>query len=191
MNYLKNLYTDYRKIFTKFWTFQIVISLLGVMITWPLSALANSNPEYSALIYISAVIFCGGMFCFLVYDTFFQLGAKEYIKTQNKTITYEPLKGLKMTAIAYSPTMLIILLSVIFYFTGLGDAFASTSVILNIVIHAMFSGLIFIFPDSMIWLAFVLSAIPALVAGFLGYFIPLQNKTIRGMLGFKVKINKE
>ena len=40
-------------------------------------------------------------------------------------------------------------------------------------------------------LVLALSLLPGLLSCFLGYYIGASNKTLRGILGFKVKVNKE
>ncbi|MEG2003113.1 MAG: hypothetical protein RR057_00775, partial [Clostridia bacterium] len=88
MQKIKELFYDYGKYFKKFWVFQVVISLLGIMVTWPLTTYAEMHKEMGIIPYVFAFVFCGGMFCFLVYDTFFQIGQKEAMKVQSKTIKY-------------------------------------------------------------------------------------------------------
>ena len=69
------------------------------------------------------------------------------------------------------------------------------SSVLNFVIHAMYSGLVaYVHSDTMPFLqplVLALSLLPGLLSCLLGYAVGASNKTLRGILGFKVKVNKD
>ena len=80
---IKTLFTENFACFRKFWVYQFVISLLGVMVTLPLSAFISLHPEFGIFPYVIALIFCGGMFCFLIYYTMFEQGALSAVYSNN------------------------------------------------------------------------------------------------------------
>ncbi len=188
---IKDLFINHSACFRKFWVYQFVISLLGVMVTLPLSLFVSNHPEYDVFPYIIAVVFCGGMFCFLVYDIMYNLGAKDYIRVQAKKAAFEPLKGLKICLVAYIPTFFIAILDAIFALFQWGSAFTITHVTLNVFIHAQYSGFMFLLPDSLGVIGDIVAVIFAPFFGFLGYYLAVHDKSIRGLLGIKIKRNKE
>ncbi|MEG2003112.1 MAG: hypothetical protein RR057_00770, partial [Clostridia bacterium] len=99
--------------------------------------------------------------------------------------------GIKIVLVPYSITLIVIVAAIIFKLCNIANAYAVTSVILNIAIHAMYSGLFFAMPDFLSPLALLLSALFTIASAFLGYFIAVNNKTLRGIFGIPVKTNKE
>ncbi len=184
---IKKTFSDQSYCFRKFWVFQFVISLLGIMVTLPLSTFISQNPGLGNFPYLIAAAFCGGLFCFLIYDVMFQLGGKDSISVATKKIEYSPKKGLYIALIAYIPTYFVLLLELIFKVVGYGDGFTVTHVILNMGIHAQYSGLMFLFPDSLGYIADIIAVLFAPIFAFLGYYLALNEKTLRGVLGIKVK----
>ena len=65
----------------------------------------------------------------------------------------------------------------------------------DFIIHAMYSGLVaYVNSETLPFLqplVLALSLLPGLLSCFLGYYIGASDKTLRGILGFKVKVNKE
>lgn len=188
---IKILFTENFACFRKFWVYQFVISLLGVMVTLPLSAFISLHPEFGIIPYIAALIFCGGMFCFLIYYTMFEQGARDYIRVTAHKAEAEPLKGLWISLIAYAPTAVIALLDVIFALCSWGTGYTITHVTLNVVIHAQYSAFMYLFPTSLGFIGDFISLIFAPLFGFLGYWLASHDKTLRGVFGIKVKRNRE
>ena len=124
---IKTLFSENFACFRKFWVYQFVISLLGVMVTLPLSAFISLHPEIGIFPYVIALIFSGGMFCFLIYYTMFEQGARDYIRVKAHKAEAEPLKGLWICLIAYIPTILIAFLDVIFALCGWGGGYTGDS----------------------------------------------------------------
>jgi len=188
---IKEIFSENSYCFRKFWVYQFVISMLGIMVTLPLSTFISLHPNFGVFPYIIAVIFCGGLFCFLVYDVIYNLGAKDYIRVQSGKAVLQPLKGLYICLIAYIPTFFVVLLDIIFAVCGLGNAYTVTHVTLNMVIHAQYSGIMFVLPDELGVIGDAVSMIFAPFFGFLGYYLAVHDKTLRGIFGIKVKRNRE
>lgn len=190
-NKIKSIYVANSTILRKFWVNQFAISLLGVMVTWPLSVLAQNQPSLGILPELFAFLFCGGLFCFLIYDLFYQLGAKDYIKVNHQNMVYDKYKALKITAVAYIPTIAVTLFSFVFFFVNVGNGYAVTSLIMNVIINAMYSGLFFVLPDSINIIAFPAGILITTFFAFLGYYLSSHDKYLRSFFGLSVKINKE
>ncbi len=190
-NKIKMIYTANSTLFRKFWVNQFAISMLGLMVTWPMNVLNSNHPEFGIIPELAAFLFCGGLFCFLIYDLFYQLGAKDYIKVNHQNAVYDKYKALKITAVAYIPTIFVTVLAYIFYFANVGNGYAVTSLILNVIIHAMYSGLFFILPSSMNIIAFPISIAITFFFAFLGYYLASHDKYLRSFFGITVKVNKE
>ena len=161
------------------------------MVTLPIVTLEQNNPELGNWPELLAALFCGGMFCFLTYDVMYALGAKEYLRVHNQNAPEDKQKALKICSLAYAPTALTALLAIIFFVSGLSDAYGVTSVIMNMAIHAMYSGLFFFIPDSVNIIAFPLSICITVFFGWLGYYMSTHDKSLRGVLGIKTKPYRE
>ncbi len=190
-NKIKEIFSENSYCFRKFWVYQFVISLLGVMVTLPLSTFISLHPNFDIFPYIIAVVFSGGLFCFLIYDVLYNLGAKDYIRVQSNKAPFEPLKGLYICLIAYIPTFFVVILDIIFAVFGWGNAYTVTHVTLNMIIHAQYSGIMFLLPNSLGAVGDAVSIIFAPFFGFLGYYLAVHDKTLRGIFGIKVKRNRE
>ena len=190
LNKIKTIYIANSTIFRKFWVNQIAISLLGVMVTWPMIVLSDNMPELHEMPILFAGIFCGGLFCFLIYDLFYQLGAKDFIRISHQKMSPDPYKALKITAVAYLPTLFLMFLSIVFFFLA-PSAEVVTSGILNIGIHAMYSGIYFVIPKPFNLIAFQLCASVTFLFAHLGYYLASHDKYLRSFFGITVKINKE
>lgn len=188
---MKKYFLDNLTIIRKFWANQIAISLLGIMITWAMTTLKANNPSFGIFPELIACLFCGGFFCFLIYDVCYELGGKDYIRLSHNTIPYDSLKTAKITAFAYIPTVLCTIIAIVFFVIGFGDGYAVTSVIMNVAIHAMYSGFFFILPESINVIAFPISIFTTLFFAWLGYYLAVHDKSLRGLLGFKPRYKKE
>lgn len=189
-----SLYTQNMKEMRKFWINQFTISVFGVMITWPCMAIVGSNDENNSVL-VLATLFAGGFFCFLEYDVFFQRGARDATKNIHGGCPPDKLAGLKLGLLAYLPTILFVVLALLFFAIDFGGGYMVCSSVLNFVIHAMYSGLVaYVHSDTMPFLqplVLALSLLPGLLSCLLGYAVGASNKTLRGILGFKVKVNKD
>ena len=86
-------------------------------------------------------------------------------------------------------------LALLFFALDFSGGYLVCSSVLNFIIHAMYSGLVaYVNSDTLPFLqplVLALSLLPGLFSCFLGYYIGASDKTLRGILGFKVKVNKE
>lgn len=188
---VKAYFTANNTVIQKFWINQFASSLLGIMITWPLIIFSNRHPSFGMLPELAALTFCGGFFCFLIYDIIHEVGIKDNVRINHQNATYDPYKALKLITFSYIPTIIFTVLGVVFFVSGYGDGFAVVSIVMNIAIHAMYSGLFFILPENISVLAFPISILITVFFGCLAYYLGVRNKTLRGVLGFKVNAKKE
>lgn len=183
--------------FRKFWVNQIAISLLGIMITLPMLTLEKNHPDLGTWPELLAAVFCGGMFCFLIYDMTYALGAKDYIRVHHQNAEPDKNRALKICVLAYAPTILVTLCAVIFFVLGriipdtFGNPYAVTSIIMNMAIHAMYSGLFFYLPESFNVIAFPIGIIITVFFGWLGYYMSTHDKSLRSVFGIKTKPYRE
>ncbi len=189
-NKIKFYYTDNKKLFRKFWVNQLAASLLGIMVTWPVSTYAARN-ETGILPVFLAFLFCGGFFCFLTYDLIYEIAIKDNLRLYVKKIPHDILKSVKLIAFAYIPTIFFALLGVIFFLFKLPTPYAVVSVVLNMAIHSMYSGLFMSLPESINVLAFPLSLLITLFFAFLAYFLGIRDITLREVLKLGGKRKKE
>ena len=101
---------------TNFWINQVVWSVVGLMISWPLSIILNESPNYGIYMGIAA-LFSAGIFWFRIYDILNQYGLKFSLRKAKKSDEELGVPsdtfGLKIGAIAYIPTAILVLLFVI------------------------------------------------------------------------------
>lgn len=188
---IKKYFNDNNTIVRKFLVNQVAASLLGIMITWPVTIFASRNPQLGILPTLAALLFCGGFFCFLIYDIFYEEGSGDYIRIEHKNMPYDPYKAFRLSVFAYSPTILLALLGVTFFVLGYGNGFAVISILLNVAIHAMYLGLFALLPARFAVIAFPVSILITVSAAAFAYSLGVHDKTLRGILGFPVKANKE
>ncbi len=194
MKKLITFFKEYSKLITKFWVYQVTMSVLGLMVSWPLAIMLKGDSNYTLYMTI-AVIFTAGFFCFLVYDYMNQFGLKYSIRKSKGASNDLPVPkdslGLKVAAFAYAPTALLVLIYVIFFLCGFekGQGIL-VSMIYIIPIHSMYnSGWLALSGQNEIFrmLFSVAALVPATFFSWLGYYLGVRNK---GVL-FKEKISKE
>ncbi len=194
---MKNLIEFFKrnsKLITDFWINQVVWSVVGLMVSWPLSLILNKNSNYSLYMALAAV-FTAGIFWFRIYDMLNQYGLKFAIRKSkykgNDLYIPSDSFGLKIGIFAYAPTVLLILLFVIFSIFNLENARAiMASIIYIIPIHSMYnagwlslSGL-----DEYIRIIYtVLTILPIPFFAWLGYYLGVRDK---GVIA-REKANKE
>ncbi|MDD4124322.1 MAG: hypothetical protein PHW77_01155 [Eubacteriales bacterium] len=188
---IKNYFFNNSTIIKKFWINQFASSLLGIMITWPVRIYAEKHPSLGSVPELAALLFCGGFFCFLIYDIMYEAGSKDCVRINHQNVVYDPFKALKLIMFSYIPTIFFTVLGVIFFVFGFGDGFAVISLIMNIVIHAMYVGFFFMLPVNINILAFPISILITVIFGCLAYYLGVRDKTLRGVFGIKVNTKKE
>lgn len=159
--------------------------------------MVGTNGENDFVLLLAA-LFAGGFFCFLEYDVFFQRGARDVTKNINGDCPPNKLTGLKLGFFAYLPTILFAALALLFFALDFSGGYLVCSSVLNFIIHAMYSGAWFASCDSDHSMPFLAAACACAVrAARPVLLLPrllhrrVRTKTLRGILGFKVKVNKE
>ncbi len=167
----------------KFILYQIVWSVMGIMVSWPVSIIFSEH-ENKSLFLALACCFTAGIFCFQVYDMTNQIGLKYSIRKNNPAYTSESIPnnfyGLKIALLAYIPTMLLVLLYVAFYmFGGLDAKNVMIAILYMLPVHSVYSSGFLAIPESaevFRVLYTVLSLVPAIFFTWLGYFLGLKDK---------------
>ena len=73
-------FKEHSSLIVNFWINQVVWSVVGLMISWPLSMILDENKNYSLYMWL-VLVFTAGLFCFRVYDMLNQFGLKFSIRT--------------------------------------------------------------------------------------------------------------
>ena len=119
-------FKEHSSLIVNFWINQVVWSVVGLMISWPLSMILDENKNYSLYMWL-VLVFTAGLFCFRVYDMLNQFGLKFSIRKNNPAYTSESIPsdsfGLKIALIGYAPTILLVLLYAIFFLPSITQAF--------------------------------------------------------------------
>ena len=190
MKAIKSFWTSYSSNIVRFWTNQIVMSLLGISVG--LATIAFDNLAISLI----GCCFTIGLLCFLQYDNMFQLGEKHHFM---HTDAVRPSKstGFKIAIMGSVPLLVLVLLGVV-----LEVAFqnADASTVCNflyyavhgtyIQAHALISSLP-IFGNSALvegilrWSACTLYILPAVLLSGLGYYLGAKDITLRSLFGIK------
>ena len=194
MKKITAFFNEYSKLITKFWIYQVTMSVLGLMVSWPLAIMLKEDSKYS--LYMTLAVICtAGFFCFLVYDSLNQFGLRYSIRKSKGMVSELPVPadstGLKIAAFAYAPTALLILIYVIFFLCGFAQGQGvMVSVIYIVPIHSMYNAgwLALSGQHEVVRMIFtVATLIPATFFSWLGYYLGVRNK---GVL-FREKVNKE
>ena len=194
MKKITAFFNEYSKLITKLWIYQVTMSVLGLMVSWPLAIMLKEDSKYS--LYMTLAVICtAGFFCFLVYDSLNQFGLRYSIRKSKGMVSELPVPadstGLKIAAFAYAPTALLILIYVIFFLCGFAQGQGvMVSVIYIVPIHSMYNAgwLALSGQHEVVRMIFtVATLIPATFFSWLGYYLGVRNK---GVL-FREKVNKE
>ena len=175
------------EIIVKFIVTHIVMSFIGIMVGLAILVKEGNVEGMSALAYIGS-IFTVGFMCFLHYDEMFFFGANEGIRARSDEYRLDKFKGLKVVLISYSPVLLRGLVTI------LVDLFASNidnvSPITLLIYYAVQGSYLTLYKIREIFgvsLYVIITLLPAMVSSLMGYYIGVKDKTLRGILGFKVK----
>lgn len=172
----------------KFLLTHTVTSLLGIMVGLAIIGFEGED-DTTGVLSIIASVFTIGFMCFLHYDDMYFIGAKNAISAKGEGVELDKFRGLKITLLAFSPVVLIGIITIILDLavnTGNDEATVSFLMIYYAVQGAFLS----------LWklrLAVgvagyvVITLFPPVIASVLGYIIGSKQKTLRGLLGFKVK----
>lgn len=190
MTAFKSFWNNYSSNIVKFWTNQIVMSLLGISVGLATIALDNF------VIAFIGCVFTIGLLCFLQYDNLFQLGEKHHFMHAD---TVRPSKslGFKIALLGSVPLFLLVLLG---FLMEVVFRFANGSTVCNFIYygihgtyiqtHAFISSLP-IFDDSALvegllrWSFCAIYILPVILLSGLGYYLGSKDVTLRSVFGIK------
>ncbi len=174
-------YVEYSAYIFKFWVNQITMSALGLLVSC-----AISLTEGILALQIIMALFPVGFMCFLVYDYMFQFGHKHSVSIEAGHMSFDKLFGLKIFALAYAPTLLLIILTAIFSIFGVANAPAITSVIYYL-LNAYNLGFFWLLDGIPAYVTMLIMMLPTMIACTLGYYLGAIDKPILRMLGINIK----
>ncbi len=174
-------------IIVKFLVTHLVMSVLGIMVGLSILSFENASDSMSSIAIIGS-IFTIGYMCFMHYDDMYFYAVKEGIRIRSEGGERKYSKGLYLTLIAYSPVIIVGFAAIIIDLTASGVDNASPIALL---IYYFCQGsflCLYRLREAVGVTGYVLiTLLPAIVSSTLGYMIGIKDKTIRGMMGFKVK----
>lgn len=184
---IKNFYLNNMKLIHKFLINQIAISIFGFTVI-----IAASLINTTAMTIATA---CAGLFfCALLYDSAWEVGAKDRNKVINGRLEERPAHGAFVALFSYIPTLVFVVPTAIFcllslcgvhFFDAVLAVFTPISIFLCNGMYLGFSWLLAgAFPNAY-QLFFVIYLIPAVFSYWLGYMLGLKDKQIKTLLGMK------
>lgn len=169
----------------KFILTHIVMSILGIMVGLAVIS-ADGDTEGISTIALIGTLFTAGFMVFMHYDDMFFVGVKEGIRMRAEQQKVDVFKGLKITLVAYSPVILVGIVTIIIYIIDSGADASAVSLLIYYACQGSFLGLYKIIQYFGVVPYVIITLIPAFVAGSLGYAIGVKDKTLRGMMGMDV-----
>jgi len=182
---MKKFLSENSDCIVKFIMTHIVMSILGIMVGLAVLSIEGEADSISAIAIIGSV-FTIGFMCFMHYDDMYFVGVKEGIRIRSEGGNIDPLKGLKITLLAYSPVMLAGLIAIIMSLVGSDDA-SGISLLIYYAFQGSFLGLYKIRVYLGVIGYVIITLLPAILVSSLGYYMGLKDKTLRGMMGMNVK----
>ena len=189
MRSLKAFWSAYSANLVKFWTNQIVMSILGISVG--LATIALDNTPFA----IIGCVFTVGLLCYLQYDNAFQLGLKDHyrpidVKRPKRTL------GLKIGLLGSVPLVVFVVLGLLFQLTGLESPTVITQLIYYAIhgsyiqLHALIKSAELFQTASMMngalnWLLCLAYVLPALLCSAIGYLLGADDKPLRTFFGLK------
>ena len=172
MERLREFWAAYSRQIIRFWTNQIVRSILGISI-----GLATIALKIEAVSIIGCA-FSVGLLCFLQYDNLFQLGEKHHYRPINEARPAKTL-GLKVTLLGSCPLILLILIGMLMTLF-LSDNAEVICKLIYYALHGSYLQLHTYFPKThlMGWLVCLLFTLPAILSGTLGYLLGSLDRPI-------------
>ena len=192
---MKNLNAFFKqnsKLIIDFWVNQVVWSVVGLMVSWPMSIMLNKDPNYSLYMGLAAA-FTAGIFWFRIYDILNQHGLKYAIRKSSGEGSQIPSDsfGLKIGLLSYAPTILLILIFVVFSLIKLENGQAIMAAVIYMVpIHSMYNaGWLALsgFDEIVLVIYTLLTILPIPFFAWLGYYLGVRDK---GVIA-REKVNKE
>lgn len=181
---MKQFVKDNSSIIFKFMITHIVMSILGIMVGLAVLSIEGQTQGMSAIAIIGS-LFTIGFMCFMHYDDMYFVAVKEGIRKRTDGEPIDTFKGLKICLIAYSPVLISGLVAIIF------DLFVNEHSVITLFIYYIFQGsflgLYKIRETLGVTVYVIVTLLPALISGSLGYAIGVKDKTLRGVMGMNVK----
>ena len=191
MRALKSFWSNYSANIVRFWTNQIVMSIVGVSVG--LATIAFDNFTLSLI----GCFFTIGLLCFLQYDNMCQLGEKHHFMHRDMP---RPGKGLgfKIALFGYAPLLILIILGAVM---EVAFQYTDGSTVCNLIYygihgtyiqtHAFVSSLpLFDTSDFMVgilrWSACAMYILPVVICSGIGYFLGAKDIPLRSLFGVKV-----
>ena len=189
MTAFKRFWSNYSTNIVRFWTNQIVMSLLGISVG--LATIAFDN-------FILAVIGCVftiGILCFMQYDNMFQLGEKHHFMHAD-VVRPSKFLGFEVAAFASVPLLLVVIIGFLFEVVLEHEGYVACNLIYY-ALHGSYiqtHALILSIPSAdtadvivgvLRWCSLALYTLPAILFSALGYYLGSKDKTIRSLLGIK------
>ncbi len=182
---MKRFLSENLSIIVKFILTHIVMSVLGIMVGLAIISI-ESGSGFSPLVIISSV-FTIGFLCFMHYDDMYFYSVKEGIRLRADGKKIDVFKGLKITLVAYSPVILIGLITIILHLVNNTSDASAISLLAYYAFQGSFLTLYRISNYVGIVGYIIISLIPAILFSALGYALGVKDKTLRGLFGIKVK----
>lgn len=174
-------------IIVKFMMTHLVMALLGLMVGLAVLSIEGEYYGISSVALISSV-FTVGFLVFMHYDDMFFCGVKEGIKARADGEKVDVFKGLKISLIAYSPVILIgLIAAIVIVATPEGKDATPIPMLLFYFFQASFLSLYGLQEYVGIIGYIVITLLPSIIAGALGYAVGCKDKTLRGIFGMNVK----
>ena len=179
MRGFREFWNAYSRQTIRFWTNQIVMSILGISIG--LATIALGIPAVS----IIGCVFSIGLLCFLQYDNLFQLGEKHHYRAADAARPGKAL-GLKIALLGSCPLILFILIGMLVTLF-LSDEAEVVCKLIYYALHGSYLQLHTYFPKTnlMGWLVCLLFTLPALLSGTLGYLLGALDRPLHMMFSTK------
>lgn len=191
MNKLKQFWENYASLVIRFWTNQIVMSVLGISVGLALIAL-DILP-----VTIIGAVFCIGILCFLQYDMLFMFGENIFCKPKD-AVRPSVWTGLKIALFGYLPTILLSLIGLVLQLCHADDGSTVVKLIYYAIhgsymlLHSLLTQTVLnassLFSQCMGWVCCLFYMIPVLVFSTLGYRLGSVDKPLRSFFGIKAKI---
>lgn len=181
---MKRFSRENSSIIVKFILTHIVMSLLGIMVGLAVIVIGGAT----STITIVSSIFTVGFLCFMHYDDMYFYAVKEGIRLRAEGEKIDVFKGLKVTLIAYSPVILVGIVAIVVDLVAGGVENASPiALLVYYIMQGSYLTLYAVREAIGVTGYVIVTLLPAIIVSSLGYALGVQDKTLRGVLGFQVK----
>lgn len=181
---MKRFCTENSSIIVKFILTHVVMSLLGIMVGLAVIVIGGAT---STITIISSA-FTIGFMCFMHYDDMYFFAVKEGIRLRADGEKIDVFKGLKITLIAYSPVLLVGIVTIIIDLVAGGVENASPiALLVYYIMQGSYLTLYGVREAIGVTGYVIVTLLPAIIVSSLGYALGVKDKTLRGIFGMQVK----